>query len=512
MKVRIAIERFDPVKDTDPRLEWHEVEIDERATLLDVLMKIESSDPSLAIPYSCRRGVCGSCTVEVNGVAIPACSTPVTKLVECLGAELVVKPLRLLPRTRDLVVDRSKVVSYLDKYRYWIHRIEPYIPPERMDPTVARDIQAFRKCSLCLACLGTCPVKSVDRSFGGMLSFRIVAERSSDPRDAMDRLVMALKDGLYNCLMCDACTSVCPHEIDCYSAVLTLRKRAWERGLAPIKIRDAVEAVLDEEYGNPLWMPRIERGEWLRGFAPSSKAEVLVFAGCMASYVDRQSVVALVRILELMGVSYASLGSREHCCGMPLLLAGDIEDAKRIAEKNVAMFKELGIKKIVTPCPSCYHMFKSIYPKLGVELEDIEVIHAALLVAEALDRGALRPRRRLNIVATYHDPCDLGRHEGVFEEPRMVIENTVKEFIEMKRRKWFAQCCGAGGNVRISNPELSLAIAVNRLKRDLPKNVEVVVHACPTCRVQLEEASEKIGLRIKHISLQELVLQTLFSD
>ena len=509
MRLRLGIERFDPSKDSEPWIEWYDVEIDERSTLLDALLKVEAINPSISIPYSCRRGVCGSCVVEVNGVALPACSTPVSRIVECLGTTIIVKPLSILPRTRDLVVDRSRVVNYIDRYRYWIHRLEPYIPPERIDPSTARRVQELRRCSLCLACMGTCPVRRLNTAFGGLLGFRIVAERLCDPRDAMDRIAMAVNDGLYACLMCDACTSVCPQDIDGHGTVLKLREHAWRKGLVPIKVRDAVEAVLDEEYGNPLWMPRSERGSWLEGLAPSSTGEVLIFAGCMASYVDKGSVVALAKIMQILGIRYVALGSQEQCCGMPVLLAGNIDEAKRIAERNAAMFKRLGVKTVVTPCPSCYHMFKTLYPMMGVDLGDIDVLHSSMLLAEAIDKGLLKPRRKLDIVATYHDPCDLGRHEGVFEEPRRVIERVVERFVEMRRRKWYAQCCGAGGNVRIADPELSLRIGMDRLRKDLPSEAVIVVHACPTCLVQLEEASQRMGLSVEHISLQELVLRAI---
>ncbi len=509
MRLRIGIERFDPLKDTEPRIEWFVVEADERSTLLDVLIQIERLDPTIAIPYSCRRGVCGSCAVMVNDVALPACSTSVLKIVKCLGNELVIKPLWLLPRLKDLVVDRSRVLDAIDRYRYWIHRSEPYIPPEKLSKDDALNVMSYRKCSLCLSCLATCPLKQLDRRFGGALAFRMVAERELDPRDSLDRLGMVVNEGLYECMVCDACTAVCPQEIDVGKAVIELRKEAWRRGLAPLKIKDAVESVMDPDYGNPLWMPREERGDWVKGLAPSGEGKVLIFAGCMASYVDKQSVRALAKLLEVAGIKYVVLGEKEYCCGMPLYLAGAHEEARRVAQRNVEEIRSLGVEMIVTPCPSCYRMMKTIYPELGVEFRDIEIVHATQLLYELVNKGVIRIESKLPVVATYHDPCDLGRHEGIYEEPRFLIESVVKEFEEMKRRRDYAQCCGAGGNLRIANPRLSLAVGVERLRKDLPPNAQVLAHACPTCRIQLAEASDELGLSISNESIQELMLKAL---
>ncbi len=506
MKIRVGVERFDPSKDHEPHIEWYELEVDERSTLLDVLLAIERRDPTIAVPYSCRRGVCGSCTVLVNEVAVPACSTTMGKIIDCLGSVLVIKPLRVLPRVRDLVVDRSRVLDVLNRYRYWLHRVEPYIPPERMSMELAHKIQEYRKCSLCLACLGTCPLTLLDKSFGSAVAFRMIYERLIDNRDGFDRVGMALNEGLYKCLVCDACSAVCPHEIELGEAVIKLREECWRRGLAPLKVRDAVESVLDPEYGNPLWLPREERGAWLEGFKPSERAKVLIFAGCMASYVDRDSVKALAAIMEHLGIEYVALADKEYCCGMPLYLAGAIEEAKDVARKNIELFRELGIETIVTPCPSCYRMIKTIYPKLGVEIGGIKVVHVVELLYNLIKEGKVNVEtlERMDVVATYHDPCDLGRHEGIYEEPRYVIKHLVQEFVEMKRRKDYAQCCGAGGNLRICNPELSIEVAKKRLELDLPRNANLLLHACPTCKIQLMEASEKLGLSIRHMSIQEL--------
>ncbi|NPA96344.1 MAG: 2Fe-2S iron-sulfur cluster binding domain-containing protein [Crenarchaeota archaeon] len=509
MKVRIGVERFDPSKDESPYVQWFELDVEPRSTLLDALMQIESADPTISIPYSCRRGVCGSCAVLVNDVALPACSVTMSTVIECLGKEIVVKPLPLFPRLKDLVVDRSRALRVMDITRYWIHRLEPYIPPERVSKEDADRVSSYRKCSLCFSCVASCPVASVDKRFGGPVALRAIAERSADPRDALDRVPMAVASGLYNCLVCDTCSAVCPQEIDVGSAVVELRSRAWKAGLAPSKIRDALDGILDEEYGNPLWLPRADRNAWIEYLKPSSKAKVLLFAGCMASYVDRESAVALGKILEACGIRYTVLGSDELCCGMPLYLAGALEEARDVARRNTEIFRKLGVETVVTPCPSCYRMFKSLYPKLGVELENVEVVHAVQLVAELINKGVLRIDKRVDTAVTYHDPCDLGRHEGVFEEPRAVIEACAREFIEMRRRKMYAQCCGAGGNVRISNPELSIRIGVDRVRRDLPPGVTAIVHACPTCKVQLSEACQRVGIEVRNISIQELVLQCI---
>ncbi len=513
MRIRIRLHRFDPSRDEVPRYEEYELDLDPKASVLDALRVVqERYDPTLAFDYSCRRGVCGTCGVRINGVPMLACQTTIENLAKIFGNCVTIEPLKSFKLVRDLSVDRSKPLRELDRLRPWLHRSEPYVAPETMDPAKARELQEVRKCIHCLLCVDACPVKEVaGTGFGGPLTLRILATYARDPRDSLDRFSIAYSEGLYLCLVCDGCTASCPQEIEIGKLVIELRAGCWSRGLVHHKVRDAVEGIKDEEFGNPLWLPREDRGKWVEGLEVSNRGKVLLFAGCMASYVDHQSVVPLAKVLKSLGMEFRVLGSEEYCCGLPLLLAGDLEGFKEVASKNFETFRSLGIERIVTPCPSCYRTFKTLYRQYaGIDLSEIgiEVVHFTQLLYELWNRGVLK-LGKLRGVVTYHDPCDLGRHEGVYEEPRALIEALGLELVEMKRCRNYARCCGAGGNVRIADPELSLRVAELRLREDLPPNVSMIIHTCPTCRVQLEEGSQRLGLEIENVSLAKLVAKSM---
>jgi len=511
-EIVVEVYRFDPSRDSEPRFDTHRLEVDERATILDVLREIQRRDPSIAFTYSCRRGVCGTCAVRINGVPLLACQTTVAQVLKFFGSRIRLEPLKSFRHVRDLVVDRSSPLRELLRVRPWLHRSEPYIPPERMEPATAARVHELRRCIYCLACVDACIVRELDpRRFGGPLTLRVLAEMSRHPADSLDRVGMAFSEGLYECLICDLCTAVCPQQIELGSAFIELRAKAWSRGLVHPKVRDAIDGILDPESGNPMWLPREERGEWAKDIGAGC-GDTLLFAGCMASYADQESARALAHLMKIAGIEFRVLGSEEPCCGMPMYLAGDLSDAERRAREMLDLFKRLGIRRVVTPCPSCYRMMKSIYPRLGVDMEahGIEILHATQLLYDLWNRGALQiPRRSPIERATYHDPCDLGRHEGVFEEPRALIEATGTELVEMRRSRIYAACCGAGGNLRIAEPRLSIAIGVERLRRDLPEGIKVVLHACPTCRVQFDDAAREAGIEVRNLSIQELVLETI---
>ncbi len=510
--VKLRIYRFDPSTDEDERFDEYLLEAAPKDSLLNLLLKVkEEHDPTLAVSYSCRKGVCGSCTVLVNGIPMQACQTTIEFLVNTFGSTLVVEPLKSFRVLKDLVVDRRSAWNEILRTRGWLHRLQPYFAPEFMSQDIAKILQSYRDCVFCMACSEICPVKKVgSQVFSGPHILRLIHSFSRDPRDGLDRSSVAVAEGLYKCLVCDACSEVCPRGINIGSAVLALRAEAYEKGLAPEKIKAVTEAILDETVGNPLWLSREERGKWTTNLEVTSKAGILVYAGCMASYADNDSVIALARLLEEAGLKYIVLGEKEHCCGMPLLLAGDLKGAKKLAEENARILAETGAKMLVTPCPSCYRMFKHLYPEyLDVNLEDkgIRIMHAVHLVYSLLREGRLKVEP-IETIATYHDPCDLGRHEGVYEEPRIILRSAVAGFVEMKTNKQYAQCCGAGGNLRIIDPELSLEIGVTRIKQ-APKAAEIMAHACPTCKVQLKEASERAGANIEHLSIQEIVVKAL---
>jgi heterodisulfide reductase subunit D len=168
-------------------------------------------------------------------------------------------------------------------------------------------------------------------------------------------------------------------------------------------------------------------------------------------------------------------------------MTGQISKAKKIAESNIKLFKDSGIKKIITSCAGCYRALKDIYPNKFNLKHNIEVIHLPEYISDELKKGKLEFKNQVNIKITYHDPCHIGRHMGMYKEPRLVLEKIPGlELIEMDRNKHNAWCCGSGGGVRSAFKDLSEFAARERIEEAKTTNASAIVSSCPFCLNQFK--------------------------
>jgi len=201
------------------------------------------------------------------------------------------------------------------------------------------------------------------------------------------------------------------------------------------------------------------------------------------------------KIFRKIGIDIIQLGDLEVCCGSPILNAGHKEEAIELAEKNLKIFKEHGVIKIITACPACYHMFNETYPKL-IKNWDIEIEHATQTIAKAIKEKKLKPKKS-NLIITYHDPCHLGRYSNIYDEPREII-NSVGELKEMKLTKNYSFCCGGGSGVRTNYPELAKSVAKERIQMANETKADCLTTACPMCYFHLKENSKT--MKVKELS------------
>jgi Fe-S oxidoreductase len=178
------------------------------------------------------------------------------------------------------------------------------------------------------------------------------------------------------------------------------------------------------------------------------------------------------------------LPDKEVCCGLPVLNGGYRKDAKDLAKKNFELFKKFNIKKIITNCPSCYHMFNEVYPSLIREW-NIKTEHATTAILDALKKANIKIDGQEPV--TYHDPCHLARYSGITEQPREIIRLLGGKLIEMKHNKDNALCCGGGGGVRANFPELAKNIAKKRTE-EIPFEAEKLISPCGLCYLNLKSA------------------------
>lgn len=228
-----------------------------------------------------------------------------------------------------------------------------------------------------------------------------------------------------------------------------------------------------------------------------TRRNTLYYPGCLAKFAAKELSEKYQKILRKIGEDFIMLANLELCCGSPLINSGHPDIAKDMAEKNFKIFKEHGVKKIITNCPGCFKVFSKDYPTL-VKGWDIEVEHAITAMLRHFEKNP--PVVTKQITATYHDPCHLGRHTGLYEEPRKLLKLLGIDLKEMELAGRDALCCGGGSGVKTNYPELANAVAKERLEI-AKKAANLVITPCPMCFRHMDENSQEINV----IEISELI-------
>ena len=223
-----------------------------------------------------------------------------------------------------------------------------------------------------------------------------------------------LAERLYQCMLCLNCKYTCPAGVDLSAIVHAARERLVEEGYIPDIHKRLLDAVA--EYGNPFSEAREKRTDvFPKTFQKKEQAETLLFLGCVSSYQDLKIIPSMMKIADAAGEDYTALGEDEVCCGYLSYLVGDMEAFARCRAEAVERINRTGSKTLVATCAGCYKTLHDLYPKYGTELEGIRVIHALEYMDELIKAGRLKFKEDSKpLRAAYHDPCDIGRHMGVF--------------------------------------------------------------------------------------------------
>ena len=324
-----------------------------------------------------------------------------------------------------------------------------------------------------------------------------------------------LKHILYSCTDCKTCENVCTEQtsVKNLDIILEMKNQAVDRGSVPSEIRFFLENVY--KYGNPYAKPRRKRDEWAvdMNIKQFSGQEYLLYVGCVGSYDDvgQRSAKAFTDILLKCGFSFGILGKKENCDGNEVNRLGEAVLFEDLAEKNVALFKELGVTKIVALSPHAYNAIKNDYPQFG---GNFEVNHASQLLINLIQENRIEFSQDFKSRVTYHDPCWLGRRNSLYEEPREILSAVPGlELVEMKRNKAYSFCCGGGGGNFYSDMIGSghaMAPGRRRVREALETGAEILAVACPTCAVMLEAAikSERAENRLVVKDVSEIVNET----
>jgi Fe-S oxidoreductase len=341
--------------------------------------------------------------------------------------------------------------------------------------------EGFRFCYQCGLCDTVCPWNRV-RTF----SMRKIV------RQATFGLTEIESEDMWLCTTCGNCPRQCPRGVKIIESGVALRRIATEYGVFPTPVRAVrtVSASLMGE-GNPLNEKRANRADWAEGLSVktfSEGMEILYFPGCYLSYDPRLKKVAraTAAILSRAGVDFGILGSKENCCGESIRKTGDEELFKRLARENIKTFIDNGVKKILVSSPHCYHTFKNEYPEFKV---NFEVIHISQYLFELIREGRLKISGDYGKKVTYHDPCYLGRHNGIFDEPRQALMKIPGlELIEMPDTRLNSLCCGGGGGRIWMETLKGERFSDLRLEQAIGVGAEVLVTSCPYCITHFEES------------------------
>ena len=301
---------------------------------------------------------------------------------------------------------------------------------------------------------------------------------------------------LYQCLECSHCLTFCVPEIDIASIVEERRKGLVSEGRRPQDLDDLAKAI--QKHHNPYSEPHESRNEWIHPKKSKGKS-ILYFTGCTSAYREKEIVSATIELLQSLNYD-VKISPDEWCCGSPLFRTGDTELGLALANHNVTLLNGADVSEIIVTCPGCYRVLTQDYPNLGLTLNK-PIRHISQVLAnqlEELEEGI--PNNQI----TYHDPCHLGRHCGIYDEPRSVIEKiSGKPVLEMERNRDNAMCCGNGAGLRTLFPDRAKIIGAERIQQAKQTGADILVTACPFCKNMLEsQASDSI----KVFDLPEIVM------
>lgn len=383
----------------------------------------------------------------------------------------------------------------------------------------------FYSCADCGRCSDNCPANAVGRP----LSPRFISIKGRDlmfknypiypygsPFKKSEDLIGTIyeEDEIWSCTTCGACEQECPLGIEYIDKIVDLRRGMVDEGLVPQSLQKPLRAL--EKRGNPWGKMEKKRAAWTKELPEDvkvkdlgkEKAEALYFVDSITSYDDRMQEIgqATATILSRAGSDFGILGKLEKDSGNEIRRFGEEMLFQTMKEMNTDAILESGAKHIVTADPHAYNALKNDYQGLP------PVEHISQFIARNVKSGAIRLKSANGDgkVYTYHDPCYLGRHNDVYDDPRAVLDaiGGLKR-VEMERSRDRSFCCGGGGLMLFYEPEEEQRMGVLRVEMAAKAGANVIVTACPFCLVNMEDAIKVAGLegQMEAIDLSELICQ-----
>jgi Fe-S oxidoreductase len=331
-----------------------------------------------------------------------------------------------------------------------------------------------------------------------------------DPSKSSSDYIQAV----FECTLCGRCKVNCSVSIDSPGLWVDLRRQIAEKGLEPQQLKD-LAGVIDGAH-NLSGKSNDQRANWMKRITlqravEKNRADTIYFVGCVTSFYPMVQDIArsFAQLLDKAGISFTVLGGEEWCCGYPLISAGHEKKAVEALVHNAEAIRSTHAKEMVVTCPGCYRMWKEEYPRLTGQELGINVLHSTELIVRLLSKGMVR-FEKMGQRITYHDPCDLGRISGIFDEPRSVIASIPDiDYLELRESREESQCCGSGGDLLACNQQLSLTIAARKVEEALLLGAETLVTACPSCIRALKMAKTATKANLDVLDIAELAWKAM---
>ena len=391
------------------------------------------------------------------------------------------------------------------------------ILPTRIGNIEKRDFEReLAACVQCGYCMNVCPTRlgwlsSTPR--GRILMTRQLFLNNTSQNEKMARGYL---NSIFQCTLCGRCRIDCSVDIKSRPMWLGVRHFLAKNGLEMESLK-SLTAITDETH-NIAGRSNEQRANWatrvkLPYLTTKKTADYVYFVGCVSSFfpMAQPAAGAFVQILDAAGVDFTIAGGEEWCCGFPLMSAGHYEEAEKCLRHNIERLKEMGAKNLVMTCPGCYRVWKDEYLDVLEQKHPFNILHSTELIARLIEIGHIKIKG-LEEKVTYHDPCDLGRNGGIFDEPRYIIGKIPGlNFVELEDNREYCTCCGSGGDLLASNQELAMAVAQHKVDEILSTGAQTVATACPSCVRAIHMAKTTAKVKLEVLDITELLWKAIGS-
>jgi Fe-S oxidoreductase/nitrate reductase gamma subunit len=435
-------------------------------------------------------------------------SIPFTKF-----RHLIQTPLNILLRPKRAPGELEKIENIEETELLGVGTITEFKPVQLL---------SFDACVRCGRCEQVCPAALCGMPYSPkefVQNLRSVKVASLEAPNGNGKALLGEavpEEQIWMCTTCGACSAICPGFVNPIDEIIDLRRyQTLTTGKIPKSVADTLRNI--ERQGNPWGMDPGERAAWLddlgvRQLEPGDETDVLLFIGCALGFDERNKQVtqSFIRLLERVGVDFATLGNDEACCGETARRLGHEYLFQVLAEQNIETLGKVKFNRIVTQCAHCFNTLKNEYRQFGSQLP---VQHYTEFLAEPglrLEIGTKGTNGKTPKI-TYQDPCYLGRHNGVIDQPRQLLNQAGLKPLEMDCSKANSLCCGGGGGQMWMETAAETRINLHRLQDALATGANTITTACPYCLTMYDDAIRSKGLsdQVQVLDLAELLATEL---